>query len=211
MTKFVHWIIRLFFFVLFVVLMILKLPQIWLAIYAVGILVAPLFGRLYCGYVCPMGIVMRPVQKLSKSIGLQKKHVPSWTYRYVLPSIMLVITIVVMIIGKRATGKQLPVIPILTVLSVVITFFLPSQFFHNAICPFSIPLRLASRKALWTKHVDTQRCKGTRKCVRVCPSGAITVDATSNKARIDRSLCHQCELCSSVCPTDAIARSKMNV
>ena len=65
MTNITKWIIRLAFLLLFIVLMVLKLPQIWLAIYILSVIITPFFGRLYCGYVCPMATVMDPVDRIS--------------------------------------------------------------------------------------------------------------------------------------------------
>lgn len=55
-----------------------------------------------------------------------------------------------------------------------------------------------------TRKNCTVGCIGCRRCFRVCPSDAITMDGPL--AVIDPELCTHCHKCVEVCPTDAILR-----
>ncbi len=211
MSKSMAWIIRVCFLIVFVASMATGLPQLWLALYGVGLVITPLFGRLYCAYACPMGTLMRPVQAISKKIGLQRTALPSWTFTFAIPVIVLVAAVASMIVGKRLTGKNIPVLPIITAISLVVTLFLPSAVWHNALCPFSVLLRLASRKPVWSYRVSATQCVSCNRCTKVCPSAAITVPQIRATAVLDASLCHQCGDCSRSCHKDAITYTRRQV
>ena len=50
--------------------------------------------------------------------------------------------------------------------------------------------------------VDTEKCKGSRACVKFCPTGAISIK--EGKAVVKTSLCIGCGACINVCPEHAI-------
>ncbi|KAG9392201.1 4Fe-4S dicluster domain [Carpediemonas membranifera] len=57
--------------------------------------------------------------------------------------------------------------------------------------------------------IDPERCIGCNKCVKVCPTGAMSLD--SNKIAIrDRKLCQGCYACYHVCPKAAIKMRAAN-
>ena len=76
--KYIINIIRILFFVLFIFLLLNGKMMLWLALYAVSLLAALLFGRVYCGYVCPMNTLMIPTEWLSKKLKLQTDKSPKW-------------------------------------------------------------------------------------------------------------------------------------
>lgn len=200
-----NMIIRLLFLTVFVFLMVTGRFQFWLILYIAGVLVTPLFGRIYCGYVCPMNTVMRPTQKFSRKIGLQRKNTPAWLENPKLPYLILALTLIIMILGKQMLGNEIPVLLILFFLSILVTLFVRSPVWHNGLCPYSILLRLGGKFARFSRKVDYSVCAGTRHCKKVCPSGAITLPKDTGKAVIDPALCHQCEACSNICPRTAIS------
>ena len=200
-------IIRLLFLALFFVLVLTGNLKIWLLLYIAGVLITPFFGRVYCAYVCPMNTMMRPVQDASRKIKIQRKTLAKWMESPVLPWTMLVITTMTMILGKRIFHKDIPVLLFLLGISIVVTFFFNSSFFHNGLCPYSILLKFAARRPRSTRTVEASTCIKCKKCTKVCPSNAIAMTGTNGTAIIDPSICHQCEACTDVCPSSAISYS----
>ena len=62
-------IIRLLFLVLFISLIVTGNMLIWLALFAISLVMAIFFGRVYCGYACPMNTLMIPSEWLSEKLN----------------------------------------------------------------------------------------------------------------------------------------------
>ena len=60
-------------------------------------------------------------------------------------------------------------------------------------------------KALTTFVIDTEACKACGRCVKACPSDAITGGRKKVPAEIVQDKCITCGLCREVCPFDAVA------
>ena len=200
--------IQLVFLVVFGLLIWKGNMGIWLGILGVSILMSFLFGRFYCGYICPMSPVMTWAEKLSRKIGLQRKGLPNFLKKDFLPWLVLALMVGTMLIGKRALGVDIPVLLILVGLSAIVTLFYQQELFHRYLCPYSGFLRMAGGKASKSKKVDAQFCNGCRSCLAVCPSGAISIRPDTKRAVIDAAHCHQCTECGDICPKDAIAYRK---
>lgn len=180
--------------------------MLWLGIYAISLLLAILFGRIYCGYICPMNTLMIPIEKLSKKLKIEKKDAPKWLMSCRVNWIALVASIVLMVIFKKFWYVNIPILLFWVIASLVITLFFRPSVFHNLICPFGPLQKIFGGLARFSKQVDTQACVGCRMCEKVCPSEAITI--IDQKAIIDKALCHQCSNCKQVCEKEAISYSK---
>ncbi len=173
---------------------------LWLAVYGVSVILSFVFGRFYCAYICPMHTVMSVSQKIKGK--LSPANLSSTLTRY-LPFVSLIAAVATMLIGKKAFHAQVPVLIIYVVLSFIWTLFFSSSIWHNYLCPYSILLKAGGKKSKKHYSVDHDTCIGCTKCVKVCPSGAITM--VDKKAVINPALCLSCGKCAEVCPTQAIA------
>jgi len=207
--KKVKWIanlIRVIFFGLFIFVIAKGNMMLWLAFFAASLVLAVLFGRLYCGYACPMNTVMLPAEWISKKLKLSKEA-PKWLEKGIFPWVFLVLSVAVMMISKQVLHADLPILIIWVAVSLLITIVFRPYVFHNLICPFGALQTVFGRFAFFSKKVDADKCIGCKKCEAVCPSLSIVVNE-DKKATIDKSLCHQCTNCTEVCPTDAISYKK---
>ena len=200
--------IRLLFLAAFVLLIINGKVMVWLALYVLSLLVAPIFGRVYCGYVCPMNTAMIPAHWLSRKLKWQATHAPKGLKNGILPWIFLLVSMALMLVFKRVLQINFPILPLWLVLSVLVTLRYKPAVFHNLLCPFGAPQKLFARFSLLKKSVDHAACIGCKRCEVVCPSDAIVVAADDRKAVITPALCHQCTSCRDICPTQAIRYSK---
>ena len=206
--KYITNIIRILFLALFIFLLANGKVLLWLALFAVSLVAALIFGRVYCGYACPMNTLMIPIEWLSKKLKLQTADAPKWLKNGYFTWITLGISVAVMLLSKRLLHVDLPILPFWLVMSILITLRYKPAVFHNLICPFGALQRSFGRFARLSEKVDKDACVGCKLCEKACPSNAIVVSSEDKKAVINTALCHQCIKCQQVCPKDAIHYSK---
>lgn len=206
--KYIISIIRILFLGLFLFLVSNGKMMLWLALYAVSLIAALLFGRVYCGYACPMNTLMIPTEWMSKKLKLQSKKTPKWLLSGRFPWFALIGSLAVMLLAKRILHKNIPILLIWLAVSVIITLRYKPAVFHNLICPFGVLQKLFGKYTKFSEKVNKDSCIGCKLCEKVCPSEAIEVNSIEKKAEIQTSLCLQCTNCQQVCPKDAIHYSK---
>ena len=206
--KYITNIIRILFLALFIFLLANGKVLLWLALFAVSLVAALIFGRVYCGYACPMNTLMIPTEWLSKKLKLQTADTPKWLKNGYFTWITLGISVAVMLLSKRLLHIDLPILPFWLVMSILITLRYKPAVFHNLICPFGALQRSFGRFARLSEKVDKEACVGCKLCEKACPSNAILVSSEDKKAMINTALCHQCTNCLQVCPKEAIHYSK---
>ncbi len=208
--KYIIHLIRVLFFGLFIFLVTQGKMNVWLLIFALGLFLTIIFGRVYCGYVCVMNTVMVPVSKLSQKLGWQTHNKPKLLSNKIMPWISLIFSIVIVVIGKKVLQKNIPIMFFWILLSILITLRYAPEVFHNHVCPFGALLRITGKLSYFSKRVNKVDCIGCGKCVTVCPSESIEL-SDIKKAEISTETCHQCTKCTDVCPTNAIGyQGKMN-
>ena len=206
--KYIISAIRILFLALFLFLVLNGKMMLWLALFAVSLIVALLFGRVYCGYVCPMNTLMIPTEWLSKKLKLQTDKSPKWLRSGKFAWFALIGSIAVMLLAKKVLHKNIPILLIWLVVSILITLRYKPAVFHNFICPFGAIQKVFGRFAKFSEKVNKESCIGCKLCEKVCPSEAIEVKSIDKKAKIETSLCLQCTNCQQVCPKNAIHYSK---
>lgn len=196
--------IRILFLGAFIFIMSQGTPMLWLGLFGLSLLAAVFFGRIFCGWICPMNTLMTATQWLNRRLGRTGKDTPALLQSGWLRWVMLIGSVLVMVLAKKVFQRDLPMLIFLLILSVIMTLRYKPEVFHNKVCPFGILQGLTGQFALYSRGVEAKTCIGCTKCETVCPSQAIAVDRKTRKAAIDPKLCHQCTNCTLVCPTQAI-------
>jgi len=207
MNKTIITMIRVLFLLIFIFLIAIGKPIIWLGIYAVSLLLAPFFGRIYCGYICPMNTLMIPTEKISKKLNIQISSKPKFLKNGWFTWVALFLSLILMLLGKKLLSVNIPILPIWAVIAIIVTLRYKPEVFHNLICPFGTLQKIFARISLFGRRINKE-CIGCGMCQKVCPSQAITIDKKIHMAVINSKLCHQCTNCKDVCPKSAIYYGK---
>jgi len=197
-------IIRIGFLFLFLFLLAKGKIAFWLILYGVSLIAAIVFGRIYCGYICPMNTLMIPTELISKKLGIQTESRPRWLGDGYFTWIALIISVSGMILFKRFLNINVPVLPFWLAVSVIVTLKYKPAVFHNLICPFGALQRVFGKFAKCSETVENESCIGCGICEGVCGNDAVKVSQASRKAAIDSALCCQCTNCQKACPVTAI-------
>jgi polyferredoxin len=190
------------FLALFTILFFRGSIQLWLAVFAAGAALSLVFGRIYCGYICPMNTLFRPIGWIKKKLGIGALKTPGFMKRPAFRYVFIVLFFGSMMISKRA-GNELPLPAILLGVSVLIVLFFEEALWHNALCPYGTIFSFTSRPAKKGMVIDEAACISCGKCQKVCPTNAI--DTLESKKRSIRKVdCLVCQSCAEVCSVKAI-------
>jgi len=168
--------------VLFIGLTAIGKIQLWFALFAVGMLVSAVAGRFYCGWLCPMHSLMRPIDFLYKKFGRGGRRFQSGSPGRLAPPAFLtgrgarygfLLLFLGSAVSQKVVGFQAPVLPILTGLALVLVIFFQEQWWHSVLCPFGTILAGSSGKAKFGMMINQDTCTGCGLCEKACPAEAI--------------------------------------
>lgn len=190
-----------------------------LSLIAVAIIVvALLFGRIYCSIVCPLGVMQDIYSWLGGKIkknrfSYVKEH--KWL-RYTVCAIFVICLIfgftpVITLLepygnfGRIVTSfymrnVTLSIIAWVMMLILGVLAFLYGRAYCNSICPVGTILSFFSRFSLFRVRFDQDKCKHCGLCEKNCKARAIDAKAGT----VDYSRCVVCGDCTAQCKFDAL-------
>lgn len=192
---------------------VLKLPVF--LIFLLPILVALVFGRIFCGWLCPIGGFQELFFKVFEKIGTKKiKISKKWKqFLKIVPFLILTVIIAAALTSGQTLfcrfepmgflfGRTDEVISL--VLLIILVFLLPFIFrpFCQYICPYGAVFSSLSKCSLFKLKIRKKKCLKCKQCQRVC-----SMEAIKNK-KISFQDCILCKQCQRVCPKEAISFSK---
>ncbi len=193
---------QLFFLGLFTALLAHKRLQLWMPVFAAGVLLSLIFNRFYCGWMCPMGTLFRPINWLYSKLGIKRLKTPGILQN----NIFRFFTLMLLAAGVILTLKfkiKVNILLYIVLLSVIVTLFFEESFWHKHLCPYGALLSLSARPSVLSVKIQEDNCISCGRCQGVCPSDAI-VTLESKKRRIVKKECLVCFKCQEVCPVDVI-------
>ncbi|NQT58321.1 MAG: 4Fe-4S binding protein [Bacteroidetes bacterium] len=203
-------ILRIFSEIVFLVLVVILLLngklQFWLGIFVIGIIVSFFMGRFFCGWICPMGTLFRPIGLIYNKLGIRRMNTPEFMKSPWVRIIVLFLFAGVMIL-TRIFHIKVNFLLIMIIISVAITLFFSEDMWHHHLCPFGTILSISSRVSGRGIIIDEDACIACGKCQKVCPSQSILTLETKKRAN-KLNECLMCYKCQDVCPVNACTYRK---
>lgn len=179
----------------------------------------PLFlvGKLFCGFVCPMGFAQDVLHSVRQKTGVQGIEMSERRYERLA---VIKWTAVLLFLGMGFAGLDFcNICPAVTLspafsgfkttiyvsgflmLFVLVGSFFKSRFFCN-ICPLGLLMGLTHRWSLVRLKKDTIACTECGACYNACPMGIKMIYTERKKQDITDMNCLLCGECIRNCPED---------
>jgi polyferredoxin len=190
----------------FLKLITLHHVTIGIAILAVVPLVfALIFGRIYCGYVCPFGALQEFLNVRDKSKNLSVKAEASSLYVRIFLTLLIIAAVIIS--GRYIVGEVFPfktifnfsggTVQIVSAFALVLSSLFIYRPFCRFVCPYSIALNIVSRFSIYKfKCTEDEKCNNCSLCNRCCKLNAI------DKNEIDSGRCIECGDCVESCKSN---------
>jgi MauM/NapG family ferredoxin protein len=206
------------------------LPIFFLGLAVLGVTL--LLGRVFCGYICPLGTLfdLLSLRGKKKTLSLDKKlrGIKYFILAFCLAASFLGVLFCqyfepLCLLARSGVISTFPIIEALfqrlgefevksfslqiatlfLFLALLGVNFWRKRFWCKYLCPTGALLGIASLFNL-SKRKTPENCRECQKCLRVCPMEAISEKAREGVA----SECIQCRACQKVCPEQGIIFSK---
>lgn len=197
----------------------------WLALLLV-LGIGALVGRLFCGWICPIGFL----QDLLYKIPSRKFRTPRWFAWIKYPVLVVSVFLVAWFLGGDSPFffcNFCPTSGIMVVLTTAIAdgdvaklFVQPAKFvvtvaflagsvafsrpFCKSLCPVGALVAVTNRIMPWKLRLHSESCIRCRKCERNCPMDLPVMQHQDAAVSRDTEciLCHECQ---GACPVHAIS------
>ena len=176
------------------------------AVMGLFLVLAFLFGRHFCGYVCPIGAVQELVYRIPvPKLRITNKWGPVlFRLAFLVALVVLAVTLSVPLLRYLGVGDffQLNVTSAFfyAFLALVVVGLFLYRPFCRFLCPYGAMLSLASLAGLF-KLRRNENCIECGDCEEACPTGEAT-------RRARKQECYMCNRCREVCPVDAIVLAR---
>jgi len=172
-----------------------------------------IFGRVFCGWMCPLGFIFDLTYRLRvKLSGLKKlPEVPKNIHnklkylKYVILVLFLILTYhlttyvycSVCPIGAL-TNLSGTVISFVVLIGFIILGFIYPMAFCRYLCPIGALLGIFSLKPVFKLKLNKDKCVNCKLCEKKCP---VQIELTE---KIEQHECIRCFECKSACRKDAV-------
>jgi polyferredoxin len=197
---------QILFLGIFVLLFFTKRMQLWIFIFGAGVLVSVFFSRFYCGWVCPIGSLMRVQTWIYKLFHIKRLKTPEFMKSPIFKWLLLIAFIVLMLM-TRMIQLKINIILYVVAAGVLVSLVFEEAFWHKYLCPYGTILNITTRKAPLKLQIDESKCISCGLCQKECISNCI-ITLENKKRRIENKDCIMCHKCQTVCSTRAIAYRK---
>jgi len=181
-------------------------PLLFLAVMlAIFVIIALVAGRVFCGYLCPIGATQEaahlapvPKQKTAKEQRLFTYFRWGFVAVLIAAAILLSVSLLQFFGVRQFFTLQVASIFFFVFIGILVVAAVVYRPFCRLFCPIGAILALASSRARM-KIRRTKECINCGKCDVICPTGE--AGKTASKAE-----CYLCGRCLEVCPREGALR-----
>lgn len=195
------------FLVIFIFLLKNKALQRWIIIFGFGAVVSFVLGRFYCGWICPIGTLIRFQSWIYKKLGINRFKVPAIMKSKGLRWLWLILFVGSMV-ASRIFGLKVNMLLYITLLGVIISFLFEEELWHKYICPYGTILSITAKTSKTGININKDKCTGCGLCQEECINNTIIKLATGER-EVNNQECLLCFKCQEVCPVEAIKYSNL--
>ncbi|MBA2858371.1 polyferredoxin [Methanococcus maripaludis] len=201
--------IQVLFFIIFLWTFISGQTQFWMVFVFLSIIFAGIFGRYYCGFICPINTIIHPIQILKDKAGFSSKNIPNFL-KSEKPRLLLMLLFIVglgITVNAMINGSRFPLPIIIISIGILTTLLFNENSWHRYLCPWGFLLSITGHFSNYGLNVN-EKCISCKICENVCPAEAVKVENKQN-AEIFKKHCLLCLKCELKCPTNAITYKKL--
>ncbi|KZL92648.1 4Fe-4S binding protein [Clostridium magnum] len=204
MIQKIRLLVQILFFGIFILLMFINKAQLWMGFIFVSVILDFFFGRIYCGWACPINTLIRSVNWIKKKLKIKNKPVPGilksekprWA-AFIFFLIGLGYTIYTI-----TQGRKFPLPLIIIPLGLFTTFFISENAWHRYLCPWGVLFSLTARFSKF--GISPSKCSSCSTCAKNCPADAITFEKKKS-ATVTATHCLLCFQCKTTCPINTMS------
>lgn len=186
---------------LFIVLFFTQRSRFWLIILIAGFVSSLLFGRVYCGWICPVTTINGLIESLFRRLRIKKLAAPKRLQNRLAGRIIFTLFLCVFILSLILRVRP-QIFTIISLLGVLASTVFTSSVWCSYLCPWGTILKITSRFSYYKLFIRAEQCVRCGKCGLNCPSKSIKI--MLDKQTIDSASCLQCLKCCDICNKDAI-------
>jgi len=175
-----------------------------LAFVAASLLAAPYAGRVFCGWLCPLGAFL---ERLLPPVSRQRRFQRRPVLRYSLLVVFLVAFGYLFLRPVAGLPSSLLLMGTMFVMGTLTAWLWSPRAWCGHLCPWGTLADVLSSRARWRLAIAGD-CRHCGACVRACPVGSLLAAAVKDRRRSALGLvgpgCVRCLRCQAVCPSGAI-------
>ena len=198
--------IQFLFLLIFFSFLILEKNKLWMRIVLLFLIGSFFFGRIYCGWVCPINTIITPIDKIKKKLGFRDKRIKEFFKNEILRYSLFIFYIIAFVfkIILMKQGKSFPLPLIIIGLGLFATIIFDAKTWHRYLCPWGMLFSFTGRFSR-IQIKKAEKCTNCQMCRKICPGYAI-----DENLNFDKKNCLLCFKCSDSCPVKAITYEKAN-
>ncbi len=183
--------------------------------YFIAKIVGPFFfGRGWCGWACWTAMIL-DLLPWKKPVNGRLRHLGVIRYIHLFLSFGLVF-VLFFLFDYKLVGREIAVLYLLiagnaiyyTTGIILAAVLKDNRAFCKYVCPIPPLQKIGARFSIYKQEIDSEKCTDCQLCEKNCPMGIKLLAYKNEGKRILSTECILCNVCTDVCPTNAIKSTK---